>query len=114
MRFANHPTFSRMVFDWQENVDYRPHLAEGKLEITFQKAATPNLSGLMSHPINLLTDPEYRIDGGNLIVSFTLTEPAKLKHFRLDTKIVFVFPLISLAIIQGQYLPGNKRHRIGN
>jgi len=89
VRFADHPTFSRMVFDWQENVDYRPHLAQGKLEITFEKASTPNLSRLLNDPLNFLTDPEYRISDGNLIVSFRLPRPGKLKHFRLGTKIVF-------------------------
>ncbi len=89
VRFADHPSFSRMVFDWQENVDYRPHLAQGKLEITFEKASTPNLSRLLNDPLNFLTDPEYRISDGNLIVSFRLPRPGKLKHFRLGTKIVF-------------------------
>ncbi|MCF8473569.1 MAG: hypothetical protein K9G26_02645 [Emcibacter sp.] len=89
VRYADHPTFSRIVFDWLENVSYEPILTDNKLEITFDKTAIPNWGNLRNDPLNFMANPEYRLEGKKLIVTLKVTKPGHLKHFRSDTKIVF-------------------------
>jgi len=89
VRKADHPTFSRIVFDWQEMVAYSPRLTADKLEITFEKASTPDWDSLLSDPLDYLANPEYRIEDDQLIVSINLVKPGHLKHFRYGTKIAF-------------------------
>ncbi len=89
VRNGDHPTFSRIVFDWQEMVSYTPTLTNDRLEIIFDKASIPNWNTLRTEPLKYLMDPEYSIDGGNLIVSFKVTRSGRLKHFRIGTGIAF-------------------------
>ncbi len=89
VRHGDHPTFSRIVFDWQEDVEYTPRLVAGRLEITFNKAARPDWGSLPNEPLNFLAEPEYHMDGNNLVVSLKMTRPGKLSHFRYGKKIAF-------------------------
>ncbi len=89
VRHGDHPSFSRIVFDWQEDVEYTPRLVAGRLEITFNKAARPDWGSLVNDPLNFLAEPEYHIDGQSLIVSLKIIRPGKLSHFRYGTKIAF-------------------------
>ncbi|VAW00639.1 hypothetical protein MNBD_ALPHA01-1862, partial [hydrothermal vent metagenome] len=89
VRHGDHPTFSRIVFDWQEDVEYTSRLVAGRLEITFNKAARPDWGSLPNEPLNFLAEPEYHIDGQSLIVSLKMIRPGKLSHFRYGKKIAF-------------------------
>lgn len=89
VRNGDHSTFSRMVFDWQEMVSYTQKLTDDRLEITFNKASIPHWNTLRNEPLKYLADPEYRIDGENLIVTVKVTRLSQLRHFRYATKIIF-------------------------
>ncbi len=89
VRNGDHPTFSRIVFDWQEVVSYTPNLSGDRLEITFDKASTPNWNTLLLESMKYIEQPEYRIEGQSLIVTLKVTKASELKHFRIGTKIVF-------------------------
>lgn len=89
VRSGRHPTFSRIVFDWQEMVSYTPDLSGDRLEIIFDKASIPNWNNLKNKPLAHMSGPEYHIDGERLIVTLKVTSPSLLKHFRVGTKIAF-------------------------
>lgn len=89
IRYADHPGFSRIVFDWEENVPYSAEINGSKLLITFQKKAIPSWGKLSNNPLKYLANPEYRIVGESLIVSLRITGPARLKDFRDGTKVAF-------------------------
>ncbi len=89
VRNGDHPTFSRIVFDWQERVSYTAHLSDGQLEIIFDKASIPNWHNLRNEPLAYMADPDYRIEGDKLVVTLKVTKPATLKDFRYGTKIAF-------------------------
>lgn len=89
VRSGDHPTFSRLVFDWQEQVSYRARIVGDRLEITFDKASIPQWGNFSHEPMAYLADPAYRIDGDRLVVSFRLVKPGRLKESRYGTKIAF-------------------------
>lgn len=89
VRTGDHPTFSRIVFDWQEMVSYTPDLTRDRLEITFDKASIPNWNTLLNAPLKYMEQPEYHIENGQLVVAVKVAEASQLRHFRLGTKTVF-------------------------
>ncbi len=89
MRYADHPNFSRIVFDWQEDVTYQANITGNKLEIIFDKESTPSWPGILDDPLSYMTEPSYRFSDGQLIVTFTVPDRVQLKDFRYDTKTVF-------------------------
>ena len=89
VRNGEHSTFSRLVFDWQEIVNYSQKLTDDKIEVTFDKASIPNWNTLINEPLKYLAEPEYRIDGGKLIVTVKVPKSSQLNHFRYNTKIIF-------------------------
>ena len=89
VRGGDHEDFSRIVFDWQETVGYRVNLSGDRLEIIFDKALRPNWHSLPNEPLAYLSNPEYHIEGGKLIVTLKVTKPGKLRHTRYGSKIAF-------------------------
>ena len=89
VRGGDHPTFSRIVFDWPQRVSYTPVLTDDLLEITFDKASIPNWNSLLNSPLQYLSEPEYHLDGDNLVVTVKVAHLSQLKHFRVGSKIIF-------------------------
>jgi len=89
MRYADHQNFSRIVFDWPDRVTYHAQIKDDKLEIIFDKPNVPNWHDLPNDPLNNMKAPTYQIEGGKLIVTFTVKRGAELKDFRSGTKIGF-------------------------
>lgn len=88
VRSGDHPTYSRVVFDWPRNVAYVAELAGDKLEITFSANAIPDFSAVRSNDPAYLSNPVYVEEGGNLKVTFDATRPGRVRHFRSGTKVV--------------------------
>ncbi len=89
VRYADHPTFSRIVFDWPEIVPYTPVFSGDRLEITFGKSSIPDWGSLAQNPLAHMANPAHRIEGDNLVVTLQVTKPGRLKHFRDGAKIAF-------------------------
>ncbi|MFC7050510.1 tetratricopeptide repeat protein [Emcibacter nanhaiensis] len=88
VRNGDHPTFSRIVFDWNDPVEYSAAIIGDKLRLTFDQAATPDFGVLPVEPVRFLGDPSYSIEDGRLVVTMDLREPGRLHHFVMDNKVV--------------------------
>ncbi|NOZ43250.1 MAG: hypothetical protein GXP02_08835 [Alphaproteobacteria bacterium] len=89
VRFGDHDTFSRIVFDWQQQVQYRAKLKNHKLTIIFDNASIPEWGTLATDPMVYMADPRYRIRGRKLIVTLAVGKPGRLRVSRYGTKIAF-------------------------
>ncbi|MAU42093.1 MAG: hypothetical protein CMF31_10795 [Kordiimonas sp.] len=87
VRSADHPTFSRIVFDWQEIIPYSTELNGTELIIRFDRAASFNFGRLTQRPLRFFGSPTAKIEGQEVVVALEVREPSRLKHFRDGTKI---------------------------
>ena len=88
VRNGDHPTFSRIVFDWNEPVEYSATIIDNKLRLTFDQAAEPDFGVLPAEPVRFLQNPSYTIEDGRLLVTMDVREPSRLHHFVMDNKVV--------------------------
>lgn len=88
VRTGDHPTYSRVVFDWERNVIYSAELVAGNLEIEFSANAVPDFSSLLNVGPTYLSNPTYSNDSGSLKVTFETNSDVNVRHFRSGTKIV--------------------------
>lgn len=88
VRSGDHPTYSRVVFDWERNVVYSAELIDDNLEIIFSANATPDFTSVITVDPAYLSDPTYSNGSGSLKVSFKADSGGKLRHFRSGNKIV--------------------------
>ena len=88
VRVGEHPTYTRLVFDWRSAVTYSAALEGRNLSVRFDRAARIDLDKLRRELPPLAANPGVDGDPGGM--AFTLTVPAdsRLRHFRSDTKIV--------------------------
>lgn len=87
VRVGEHPTYTRVVFDWPSNVDYALQDGDGRTRIRFARpaefvvpagsvAGAPRVSGLETAPAK---------DGASQVV---LVHDGRLRHFRDGFKVV--------------------------
>lgn len=88
VRSGDHPSYSRIVFDWNRNVNYSANLTGNMLEINFLADAIPDFSAVLNASPNYVSNPVYSDDGGLLTVTFDVAEGGQLRHFRSGTKVV--------------------------
>lgn len=88
VRSGNHPTYSRVVFDWQRNVTYTATLSSGRLEVNFAAAAIPDFTSMMMSGPRYFSNPSYQSEGGNLKILLTTNNVDRIRHFRSGTKVV--------------------------
>lgn len=101
IRFADHATFSRVVFDWSEMVSYTAGLDKGELKVIFDQNAVPDLERLRASPLKYFGNPRHMIEDGRLVVIFDVfAENIRLKHFRDGTKTAF--DIIKTASIKAE------------
>lgn len=88
VRSGDHPTYSRVVFDWARNVEYRASLNQDKVIIYFSANAVPDFSSVMMNGPAFFSNPSYQVDGGNLIVTLDTRNIDRIRHFKSGTKVV--------------------------
>ncbi|WP_417317910.1 tetratricopeptide repeat protein [Emcibacter sp.] len=88
VRNGDHLTFSRIVFDWTEPVDYTAAIVDNRLRITFGRTAEPDFGLLPLEPVRFLQNPSYSIENGRLVVTMELRETGRLEHFVTENKVV--------------------------
>lgn len=90
IRFADHPTYSRVVFDWSDIVPYSAEIEKGELKVSFERNALPGLAGLRREPLKFFGNPRHVLEGDKLTVFFEIfIKNGRLKHFRDGTKTAF-------------------------
>ena len=88
VRSGDHPSYSRVVFDWERNVGYVADLNGQALDITFIANAIPDFSAVRRDQPAYLSNPRFEEENGNLKVSFDAANGGEVRHFRSGTKIV--------------------------
>lgn len=112
VRSGDHPTYSRLVFDWNSNVNYSAELIGSKLEIIFDSNAIPDFTSVLRDTPTYLSNPNYDVNGGNLEVTFDVSIQGKVRHFRSGSKVVvdlmtsdatpLIIPLVNNAASEGE------------
>lgn len=88
VRSGDHPTYSRVVFDWLRNVGYTASLNQDRVTINFNADAVPDFSSAMLNGPSFFSNPSYSAEGGNLVVTLETQNIDRIRHFRSGTKVV--------------------------
>lgn len=88
VRSGDHPTYSRIVFDWERNVGYSAEIVDGNMEVNFNTNAVPDFTAVLLDGPTFLRNPTHRSDNGNLTVVFEASSNGQIRHFKSGTKIV--------------------------
>ncbi len=86
---GRHPGFTRLVFDWPENVDYSVARDGRAVSMRFDRAADVNISELdAALPKPAFGSPSASSASGDLIVNLVVPETTYIRHFREGPKII--------------------------
>jgi tetratricopeptide (TPR) repeat protein len=88
MRAGEHPTYTRLVFDWPERVEFALSTEGRQAAVRFERNAAIDLGRLVQFPPRGVTGLSARSEGGASIVSFTIGEGAGVKAWRDGAKVV--------------------------
>lgn len=88
VRFGNHPTFDRIVFDWTALVEYKIDQDGRNVIISFDRAAALDEAAFKAGVAAIAASTSVEPDAERLTIRLTLPEGAHLRHFRSETKIV--------------------------
>lgn len=88
VRSADHPDFSRAVFDFTRTIDYRAAVDGGRLTVHFDRPFTPLFGPLADRPLDRLAAPSASVGDGGMVVQFTVPAGASVRHFRSGTRVV--------------------------
>ena len=88
VRVGEHADFTRVVFDWTRDVTYRVDKEGGRVSIDFSRAATAALAPVTRVPPARISGAAQRVEGGHLKIDLDVPEDARVRHFRLGTKVV--------------------------
>ena len=85
---AEQEDYSRVTFEWPEWVEYNAEISNSTAQLTFQKAADPDLVELRTDPPPFVLGAEESINGNVLNVDIRVETNAGLRHFHDGTNIV--------------------------
>lgn len=86
---GQHPGFTRLVFDWPENVNYTVARDGRAVAMRFDKAADIDVGELDSVlPKPAFGTPTASSASGDLVVNLTVPETSYIRHFREGSKVV--------------------------
>ena len=86
---GRHPGFTRLVFDWPENVDYTVARDGRAVSMRFDRAANVNISELdAALPKPAFGSPSASSASGDLIVNLVVPETTYIRHFREGPKVI--------------------------
>lgn len=88
VRAGEHPTYTRLVFDWPERTDFNLTAEEKKATIRFERPMPVDLGRLPKFPPRGISNLTSRVENGASIVSFEIPEGANVKPWRDGTKVV--------------------------
>lgn len=88
LRAGEHPTYTRLVFDWPERIDFNVVTEAKSATVRFERATPVDLGRLPKFPPRGIANLATRIENGSSIVSFDIPEGATVKSWRDGAKIV--------------------------
>ncbi len=88
VRVGEHPSHTRLVFDWNRPVNYEAALTAGRLRLRFDKTAKIDLNALRRQLPSSTTNPKSITRGTGLEFALNVAGAPRLRHFRSGTKVV--------------------------
>ncbi len=88
VRYGEHEKFSRFVFDWPQAVPYDATLDHGTLTLDFKALGAIDLSAVKKDPPDFIRLEDVALGSDDVKVSFAITKPASLRHFRDGPRVV--------------------------
>ena len=89
VNIGRHPGFTRMVFDWPENVNYSVARDGRSVSMRFDKSANINISELdAALPKPEFGSPSASSASGDLVVNLVVPETSYIRHFREGPKVI--------------------------
>jgi len=88
LRAGEHPTFTRMVFDWPEKVEYAATAENGQARIRFANPSPVDLGRLAQFPPRWVSNLRTSSEAGATELTFTMPPGATLKSWRDGPKVV--------------------------
>lgn len=85
-RFGDHPTYTRLVFDWPSTVQYRLRNQDGEVSLQFDRAADIRVSQSALARARGFERVESRIEGDDTKIDMTVS--GRIRHFRDGFKVV--------------------------
>ena len=87
VRSGEHPTFTRLVFDWTVPVQYTVESADGQVRVQFHRSAELAIDRIVARPPEGLSGFGQSRDGDGR-TTFGFTADGRIRHFRDGTKVV--------------------------
>ena len=91
VRAGSHEGYTRLVFDWTQNVDYKAAKDGAQVVVDFARGATFDFAAVKRKLPSGVAAIDQTLDGGRTRVNVQLTGDARLRHFRSGTKVVIDF-----------------------
>ena len=88
VRAGRHPTFERLVFDWESNVGYVLERQGNQLNIRFNQQADADLSSVAFQRLTFSNSVRASNTDQGLVFSLLIDPGVEIRDFRLDTKVV--------------------------
>ncbi|MEE9140833.1 MAG: hypothetical protein V3U18_08685, partial [Alphaproteobacteria bacterium] len=88
VRVGEHPGFSRVVFDWTRPVEYRILRDGATATVSFDVPARIDLDKLRADLPDRVKAVDLAANSSGLAVHLTISEAARLRHFRSGARIV--------------------------
>ncbi|CAA6604514.1 conserved exported hypothetical protein [Rhodospirillaceae bacterium LM-1] len=88
VRVGDHDEFSRLVFDWPQNVTYDVVKQGEVVTITFGRAARFDDAGLRANLPLFISGAETQTSGGKSVVTLFAPKDARVRHFTSGPKVV--------------------------
>ncbi len=88
VRVGDHDDFSRLVFDWPQNVTYDVVKQGEVVTITFGRAARFDDAGLRANLPLFISGAETQTSGGKSVVTLFAPKDARVRHFTSGPKVV--------------------------
>lgn len=87
VRTGQHDEYSRLVFDWTQNVGYTLERAQGTLTIAFDQAAQLDSTALQANPVPNISGLSV-LSADPLKISVKIPEESRVRDLRAGTKVV--------------------------
>lgn len=88
VRVGEHNGFTRIVFDWAENVSYDVDEPDGRIEILFGRSGAPDLSRFTREPLRYIRGASAQAGGNRLKITLDVATGTGMRHFRDGNSVV--------------------------
>ncbi len=89
VRAGVHPSYTRVVFDWDKTPQYTVNKSGNTLNITFNTAATVDFSDVVSRDLPNIVDAKIIAqDGSKLEVAITIPPSSRHRDFSTDGRVI--------------------------